>query len=102
MTQWGSIVGKIVQLPWEWGFRCPFDSLAILTFALLADRLFHSLSRGRIWLDHFGVNSCGPFEEFLGSVPHLWGLKWVDAWLGQVELLMGGPGMEGVLWEDVA
>ena len=52
-------------------------------------------------MDHFGVNSCGPFEEFLGSVPHFWGLKWVDAWLGQVELLMGGPGLEGVLWEGV-
>lgn len=53
-------------------------------------------------MDQFGVNSCGAFEELPGCVPHFLALKWVDAWLGQVELLMDGLGMEGVLWEGMA
>ena len=48
------------------------DSLEVLTFPRCADRLFYSLSRGGIWLGHFGLDSYGLFKKLPGKCFVIW------------------------------
>ena len=68
----GVVLWRSCTTPLGLGFRCLCGSSEVLTFPRCAERRFYSLSRGGIWLGHFGLDSYGPFKELPGECFVIW------------------------------